>query len=258
MHIEYWICDRCKKVIDYDEKTKYTTTELGYPFIPKNGGGKHFHYVCLLDYYNEDKKLSPSERAELIKDAERRHNTQIEKKKLKKGNLTSKKFKTRKATKEDRESLINYFYNHYGLQAMSKRLGVLIDRLNEGENYGNYKNIHIPYFQLEDMLIYYGKELTRIYNEKLKKESFVNPLVRINCDIAIVVNNLSDYITRRELVYNEINNNKPVDGGGQLKDDSERMKAINLERDKQSEEELQRIEMLKQFVREELDFEQEE
>ena len=29
MHIEYWVCDYCKKEIESDEKKKYATPEMG-------------------------------------------------------------------------------------------------------------------------------------------------------------------------------------------------------------------------------------
>ena len=47
MHIEYWVCDYCKKVIERDEKKKYTTPEMGYHFIPKEQRRKTFSF-CMF------------------------------------------------------------------------------------------------------------------------------------------------------------------------------------------------------------------
>lgn len=44
MHIEYWVCDYCKKEIERDEKKKYATPEMGYPFIPKERRRKTFSF----------------------------------------------------------------------------------------------------------------------------------------------------------------------------------------------------------------------
>ncbi len=52
MHIEYWICDYCKKDIEHDEKKMYSTPEMGYPFIPKERWRKAF------SFYMFDKILS--------------------------------------------------------------------------------------------------------------------------------------------------------------------------------------------------------
>lgn len=245
MHIEYWECDFCKKVIDYDEKTKYTTPEMGYPFIPKNGGGKHFHYNCLISFYNKKKELSQQQIAELMDDAVRRHDTQISKK-IKKGNLTQEKVTRRKATKQDRESLVNYFYDYYGLKVVTKKLNTIIDSLNECRTFGEYQNIQIPYYQLKDMLIYYRKELDKAYANKNKKDGYVNPLSRIFYDIAIVVNNINDYANRRSVVYNQINNNK-VDGGETLEDFSI---YLQYNKPKKDENSFERIEELKEIAKE--------
>ena len=251
MHVEYWICDYCNKIIDYDEKTKYTTPEMGYPFIPKGGGGKHYHYLCLIKHYNKSKISKDKKKvAELIEDAERRHQAQIDKK-LKKGNLTKTKLVERKATKKDREELVNYFYDYYGLKSTTKKLNSMIDALNKGEDYGDITNIKISYYQLKDMLIYYRKDLDKAYSNKNKKDGFVNPLSRIFYDVAIVINNLEDYARRREIVYNQLNNNK-IDGGETLVDYSQHMEGINKRRDEEAQEEFERIEMMKEFVANEL------
>ena len=47
MHIEYWVCDYCKKEIERDEKKKYATPEMGYPFIPKERRKKTFSF-CMF------------------------------------------------------------------------------------------------------------------------------------------------------------------------------------------------------------------
>ena len=249
MHVEYWICDYCKKEIERDEKKKYTTPEMGYPFIPKGGGGKHFHYLCLIDYYNK-KKLPKNEITELMEDAERRHNVHISKN-LKKGTLTKDKLVTRKATKKDREELFNYFYGYYGLKSVTKKLNTMVDSLNSGEDYGGIQNVQIPYFQLKDMLLYYRKELDKAYYSKNKKDGYVNPLSRIFYDIAIVINNLEDYVKRREVMYNQINNNK-IDGGETLRDFSQVLQGVDKQRQKESREEFEKIELMKKFVEEEL------
>lgn len=256
MHIEYWKCDYCKQIIEYDEKTKYTTPEMGYPFIPKGGGGQHFHHQCLIDYYKK-KKLSPKEIAELIEDAERRHMSHMSKK-LKKGTLTKEKLKQRKATKKDRTELLNYFFDYYGLKSPTKKLGSIIDSLNRGDKYAGIENVEIPYYQLKDMLIYYRKELDKIYSNKNKKDGFVDPASRIFYDISVVVNKLEDYTKRREVIYNQINNNK-IEGGETLEDYSQHMVGINNRRDEEAQEEFDRVEMMKEFVANELvNFDKEE
>lgn len=209
MHIEYWICDGCKEIIDNNEVTKYATPEMGYPFIPKSGGGLHFHLSCLKSYYKKKGKTD-LEIADLLEDAERRHETSI-KRKLKKGTLTKKKLETRKATKKDRDELVNYFYDYYGLKGMSKKLSTLIDKLNAGEDFDNIKNIRVPYYQLKDMLIYYRKDLDYAYKNKNKKDGFVNPQSRLFYDINIVINNIDDYANRREVMYNLVHNNVIVE-----------------------------------------------
>lgn len=170
----------------------------------KNGGGKHFHFICLIKYY-QSKDYTQEKITELIQDADRRHETQVSKK-IKKGTLTKQKFNIRRTTKKDRDDLINYFYGHYGLQRVSKRLNTIIDKLNAGEDYDGFKDVKIPYAQLKDMFIYYSKDLDKIYAQKMKKVGFINPAQRISFDLTIVVNNLEDYINRREVVYNELNN----------------------------------------------------
>jgi hypothetical protein len=249
MHVEYWICDGCNKEIDHNEKTKYTTTEMGYPFIPKSGGGKHFHYLCLIEYYKK-KKLPPKEIAELVEDAERRHEAHISKK-LKKGGLTKNKLTTRKATKKDRDELFNYFYGYYGLKAATKKLNSFVDSLNSGEEYGEIRDIQIPYFQLKDMLVYYRKDLDKAYSNKNKKDGYINALSRIFYDIAIVINNLDDYCNRREVKYNQINNNK-IDGGEELRDFSQALQGFDKKRQKESKEKFKKLESMEKFIEEEL------
>ena len=232
MHIEYWICDGCKEIIDNNEKTKYSTPEMGYPFIPKNGGGKHFHYRCLLKYYERKRTNKPSEKElqELIEDAERRHETAI-RKKLKKGNLTKKKLEARKATKQDRDELINYFYDYYGIKGLSKKLGTLIDKLNAGEDFDNIRDIRVPYYQLKDMLVYYREELDRAYISKNKKDGFMNPQSRLFYDINIVINNVDDYATRREVMYNLVHNNVVIEED-KFRDLSKYVKVVPIDRER--------------------------
>ena len=252
MHIEYWKCDYCDKIIDYDEKTKYTTPEMGYPFIPKNGGGKHFHFLCLIKYYSEKKELSKEEIRELVIDAERRHNSHISKG-LKKGTLTKNKLADRKATKADREELFGYFYDFYGLRSPTKKLNTIVDKLNSGEDYGDFKNTKIPYYQLKDMLIYYRKDLDKAYSNKNKKDGYTNPTSRIFYDIKIVVNNLEDYANRREIIYNLYNNNnQKVDGGESLQDFSVYLKWAQNERRKESKKDFEKNELIDKFVEENL------
>lgn len=204
----------------------------------KNGGGKHFHFVCLVKYY-KDKKYSQEKITELIEDADRRHDSHMSKT-IKKGTLTKKKFNTRKATKKDRDELFNYFYGYYGLKNATKKLNSMVDSLNAGEDYDDIRNVKIPYYQLKDMLVYYRKELDRSYANKNKKDGFINPLSRIFYDISIVINNLEDYINRREVVYNQINNNK-VEGGETLEDYSI---YLNFKRSKKDSDDFKKIEEL--------------
>lgn len=219
MHVEYWICDYCHKEIEYEEKKKYTTPEMGIPFIPKGGGGKHYHFLCLLTHYRKKRnpKLTPEEIQDLMEDAERRHNTRVCRS-LKKGDYNLDKLEKRRATKKDREDLINYFYNYYGIRVISKRLNALIDSLNDGKDFENIRNTKISYYQLRDMLIFYRNTLDKEYaNQKKKNNNFVNPAQRLFYDIVIIINNLEDYSIRRAAVYN-IENNVKIDGGGKLED----------------------------------------
>lgn len=218
MHVEYWVCDRCKKVIDYDEK-KFTTKEMGYPFIPKGGGGKHYHYQCLLDYYAAKKDLTNEKRAELIADAERRHEAQLIKKKIKQGNLTKGRVETRKSNKKDREALFNYFYDFYGLRGVTKRLNTIIDKLNAGEDFGEISGVQISYDTLKKMLLYYRKDLNNIYKNKQKKDGAISAIQRIFYDVMIMVNSYDDYLKRPEVLYNQTIHNQ-VDGGEKIYDNS--------------------------------------
>ena len=222
MHIEYWKCDECNKIIDYDEQTKYTTPEMGIPYVPKNGGGKHFHRACLIKFYNAKKDLTKEQRIEYIEDAIRRHSTQVARK-VKKGTLTNEKLATRKSTKKDREALINYFYDYYGMRAPTQKLNSIIDSLNEGKDFKDYKGIQITYPQMKDMLVYYRKELDNSFANVRKKGGTDNPLSRIYYDIAIIINNLGDYTQRKGVLYNEVTHNR-VDGGETLEDYSAHFK----------------------------------
>ena len=257
MKITMYICDYCGEPIEYDEKKKYKTPEMGYPYIKKGGGGKnvHFHYNCLVKSYKEKKDLTKDAIEDLIADAERRHNSHIEKH-LRKGTLTKDKFILRKATKKDKDSLVNYFYSHYGLRVLSKNASVLIDKLNAGEDYGNYKNIQISYIQLKNMLIYYNDDLMRIYKSKLKKGEKISPTERIVYDISIVIANLDDYNQRREKAYCEMNSI----GSEEVVDYSKALEGTNKKRIKESQEEFEKLEMMKKFADEEIEslIEQEE
>ena len=204
MHVEYWVCDECNEPIDYNEKTKYTTPEMGLPFIPRNGGGKHYHYSCLIKMYNRKRNLTNQEKAELIADAERRHLQRLNNEVLKKGNLSKEKLNRKKSTKKDRETLINYFYDYYGTRQVTKKLNLLIDNLDLGKDFGTVKNVKIPYAQLKEMLLYYRKDLDGLYFAMKKKGKVVTPLDRIYIDLKKMIDNYGDYLNRPEILYNQV------------------------------------------------------
>lgn len=252
MHIEYWECDKCGKVIEYETSKKFPTKEKGYPYILSISKGKHYHFSCMLDFLNSKKNLTKVERAELIEDAERRHEKKIKNKKLTKGKLTDKKVKEITNSKADRESLINYFMSHYGLTAPSKKLSTLINKLNAGEDYDNYIGICIPFDQLEKMLIFYKKDLDSTYNNKLKKGNVMEPPQRIYYDINVVVNRLDDYLKMSDNL-NTNSHSSSINNGGEVADNSKIMKNVDSMRRKAAEKSLKEAEEKRRALREELD-----
>ena len=239
MHIEYYQCDYCKLPIDYDDKTKYETKEMGYPFIPKDGCGKHFHYDCLEKYYKK-KKFTKKEIAELLEDAERRHDKHI-KGKIKKGTLTKEKLEQRKATKKDRDSLINYLYDYYGAKVIPKSIQSVIDKVNNGEDFGSFKDTYIPYYQLKDMLVYYKKKLDDQYKKRITKGQFVDTTERIFYDIVFCVNNIEQYAQHNMATYNQVQNISKIDGGEKIFNNAKRL-AGSIEEKKKKDKELEEME----------------
>lgn len=260
MRVVYWICDGCKEIIDYDMKTKFSTPEIGYPYIPKDGGGKHFHRSCLIKYYDEmTPKLSKQEIAELIADAERRHENTLIKYKIKQGTLTKGKVDKRKAGKKAKDALINYFYDFYGLTNIPKGVNAYIDRLNDGDDFGDVVGVQIPYDQLKEMLIYYRKKLNDIHKNRIKKGIQVLPVERLLYDITIMINSISDYLNRPELLYNKTIHNQ-IDGGEKVYDNSQYIKRSKKKKE-ETKENQQLIEDIDEFLDsldEELNGEEEE
>lgn len=246
MLIHYYQCDYCKEKIEDGKRKKYKTKEMGYPFIPKDGGGKHFHYDCLEKYYKKQ-KLSKQLIEELMDDADRRHSKHLTKD-LKKGSLTKEKLEQRRATKKDRDSLINYFYNYYGAISIARGIQTTIDRLNRGEDVGGSKGTVIPYYQLEDMLVYYKNTLNSYYRSKKEKGKLVDVTDRIFFDIIFCINNIDDYAKHHKATYNQAHNVVKVDGGEEIFDNSKVLVANRAIKLRESEKLAQEVEQVKRLL----------
>ncbi len=249
MLIQYYQCDYCKTPIENDKRKKFKTKEMGYPFIDKNGGGRHYHYDCLANFYRKRKHLPEKEVLALLEDAERRHSRHI-KGAIKKGTLTKEKLEMRKATKKDRDSLINYFYDYYGARTISKGLQSVIDNLNKGEDFGSFKNVHIPYYQMKDMLVYYQKTLNSYYKKRKEKGQMVDVTDRIFFDIIFCANNIEEYANNNKAAYNQAQNITKVNGGETIQNNSKILVSNTNIKKKEAEKLVQEAEQVKQLLKE--------
>lgn len=171
---------------------------------------------------------------------------------LQKGNLTRQKvelakYESKKEVKEDRDNLFNYLYNYYGVKFIPESVQTLLKQLNAGTN-KKYKNIQITYRNLLDMLKYYQKNLLSLYANNIKKGKCKTSNQRMSYDIAIIIDRLDDYANRKEVLYNQVNNNN----FNSTVDLTEFMKPINKRRDEEAQKEFERIEEMKDFVKNEL------
>ena len=90
---------------------------------------------------------------------------------------------------------------HYGASVISKKVQTTIKDLDEGKS-KTYNNIVIHYDKLLDMFLYYEDELMGIYKSKIKTGNApTNASQRILYDISVVVLNIDEYNSRKEVRY---------------------------------------------------------
>ena len=90
---------------------------------------------------------------------------------------------------------------HYGASVISKKVQTTIKDLDEGKS-KTYNNIVIHYDKLLDMFLYYEDELMGIYKSKIKTGNApTNASQRILYDISVVVLNIDEYNSRKEVCY---------------------------------------------------------
>ena len=152
--------------------------------------------------------------------------------------------KSAKTTRSNRERLINYFMGHYGASVISKKVQTIIKDLDEGKS-KTYNNIVIHYDKLLDMFLYYEDELMGIYKSKIKTGNApTNASQRILYDISVVVLNIDEYNSRKEVRYiqqDQKSNEELLDVKKYIRPvvDTEKDKEIDIDK-----------EMIKEFVEE--------
>lgn len=167
---------------------------------------------------------------------------------LEKGNLTRQmteiaENENRKEVKEAKERLINYFYIHYGIKFVPKSIQETLKQLNNGTS-KTYENVKITYEELLDMLKYYENDLFNLHSSKIKKGKCLSPNERMAYDISIMIDRLDDYNNRKEVLYNQVNNNN----FNTIEDFSIYLEPIQISRKKESQKEFEKIEEIKKFV----------
>lgn len=171
------------------------TFQTGYPYFYKK---KPYHKECLLNYLRKTFPNNNNKVEELFKEVEEAHEKSLERRK---GKLTSEEMEKAKSTRKGRENLINYFMGHYGTSILSKKVQTIIKDLDEGKSV-QFNEVLIPYDELLDMFLYYEKDLMGIYKDKIKKgQNFANANQRILYDISVVVLNVDEYRSRKQVRY---------------------------------------------------------
>lgn len=168
--------------------------------LPFNYDGQPYHEECLLEWLRHKLKKDNEKINAAYEDSVRRRNKMIDASR-KKGKLCSSEMKSAKTTRSNRERLINYFMGHYGASVISKKVQTTIKDLDEGKS-KTYNNIVIHYDKLLDMFLYYEDELMGIYKSKIKTGNApTNASQRILYDISVVVLNIDEYNSRKEVRY---------------------------------------------------------
>lgn len=168
--------------------------------LPFNYDGQPYHEECLLEWLRHKLKKDNEKINAAYEDSVRRRNKMIDASR-KKGKLCSSEMENAKTTRSNRERLINYFMGHYGASVISKKVQTTIKDLDEGKS-KTYNNIVIHYDKLLDMFLYYEDELMGIYKSKIKTGNApTNASQRILYDISVVVLNIDEYNSRKEVRY---------------------------------------------------------
>lgn len=159
-----------------------------------------FHRECLLDYLKRKYKKNLDKINQIFEDIEQSRERTIDKG-IKKGILKKKEVSNAKTTRETRERLVNYFMGHYGASVLSKKVQTTIKDLDEGKS-STFNNVVISYDKLLDMFLFYEDTLMGIYMSKVKKgEAPPNASQRILYDISVVVLNIDEYDSRKQVRY---------------------------------------------------------
>lgn len=158
---------------------------------------------------------------------------------------------SREEVKEAKEKLLDYFYNHYRIKYVPKSIQELLKQLNNGTS-KKYGYVEITYDKLLDMLRYYEPELLKLYGENLKRSKLKTANERLAYDIVVMIDYLEKYDNRIGVKYNELNNNVGNSTEWETPEAYEiRYRWLNQKRQKEAEEEFERIEEIKRFAREE-------
>ena len=170
--------------------------------VPFNYDGQPYHEKCLFAWLRRKFKKDEDKINAAYEDVIRRRDKLIDSSR-KKGKLRSSEMAGAKATRANREKLINYFMGHYGATVISKKVQTTIKDLDEGKS-KTFNNVVIHYDKLLDMFLYYEDDLMGIYKSKIKKgQQPANASQRIMYDISVVVLNIDEYDSRKENKYNQ-------------------------------------------------------
>ena len=175
-----------------------TVSVRGAP--PFNFEKQPYHEKCLVEWLKKKFKNNKEKMSAAYKDSERRRNKAMDTA-MKKGLLRSSEMEKAKTTRQDRERLVNYFMGHYGTSVLSKKVQTTIKDLDEGKS-KTFNNLIIHYDKLLDMFIYYEDDLMGIYKSKIKNgKAPANASQRIMYDISVVVLNIDEYDSRKQVKY---------------------------------------------------------